>query len=422
MSELMKDISGIKNFSLKNYYELTDKYGKKEVISAFRNLLKHNEDRTFYILKKYIFAYIAIEFEWTNIDNKAYINLCKKYGDENIDKFIMESDDLNRNDKISNNVSKILDFLVNNDEMQFNKDKEENDNNVEDVEENVVTFSNDLVKEYLKEVGSISLLTIEEEREAFKKYNSTSDEKEKIRIKNKIIEANLRLVISIAKKYKNNSTNYSFIDIIQDGNTGLMTAVDRYDFTRGYKFSTYATWWIRQAITRSMADHSRMIRVPVHLSDLMRKISITKTNLYFHLGREASKEEIANFMNISVEKLNEVERAFLTLETASLQAPVGEEEDYTLSDFIPDENPSVEDEYNKLELAETLKDVLGELSDRESEVIKYRFGFYDDKVYTLEEVGNMLGVTRERIRQIERKALKKLSHPSRSKKLKVFYK
>lgn len=420
MSELMKDISSIKNFSLKDYYELTDEYGKKEVISAFRNLLKHNEDRYFYILRRYVFAYIAIELECNNIDSKTYTNLCNKYGDENIDKFILEADNLNRNDKISSNVSKILDFLIKNEEMQFSKDKEKNSNNIEDKEENIESFSDDLIKEYLKEVGSVPLLTIEEEREIFKKYNSTSDEKERIKIKNKIVESNLRLVVSIAKKYKNNGNNYSFIDIIQDGNAGLMTAVDRYDFNKGYKFSTYATWWIRQAITRSMADHSRMIRVPVHLSDQMRRIVATKTNLSFQLGREPSKKEIASFMNISVEKVNEVERVLLTLEPTSLQAPVGEEEDSTLSDFIPDENHSVEDEYNKIELSNAVKGILNELSEKESEVIKYRFGFYNDKVYTLEEVGLIFGVTRERIRQIECKALRKLRHPSRSKKLKPF--
>lgn len=420
MNELMKEINSIKNFSLKDYYELTDKYGKKEVISAFKALLKHNNNVHFNILRRYFFAYIAIELECNNIDNKTYINLCNKYGDENIDKFILEADNLNRDDKVSSNVSKILDFLVKNEEMQFDKAKEENDDNVEDIEKNIDTFSNDSVKEYLKEIGSIPLLTMEEEREIFKKYNSTSDEKEKSKIKKKIVEANLRLVISIAKKYKNNGNNYSFIDIIQDGNVGLMTAVDKYDLNRGYKFSTYAIWWIRQAITRSMALHSRMIRVPVYLSDQMRKIMATKNNLFFKLGKEPSNEEIASFMNLAVEKINEIERILITLEPASLQAPVGDEENSTLGDFIPDKKNSVEYEYNMIELSNSIKDILDSLPDREREVIKYRFGFYNDKVYTLEEVGQIFGITRERVRQIECKALRKLGHSSRSRKLRPF--
>lgn len=422
MSELMKDISGIKNFSLKNYYELIDKYGEKEVASAFKTLLIQNQNILFNILRKFSCAYIAIDLENINVDNKTYTNLCNKYGDENIDKFIMECDSLNINNKVTSNVSKILDMLIKNEEINFDDRKENNDNisNDEAKNDEVDSSYNDSIKLYLKEIGSIPMFSLEEEREIFKMYISTSDEKEKNRIKNKIVEANLRLVISIAKIYKNNSTNYSFIDIIQDGNAGLMIAVDRYDPNRGYKFSTYATWWIRQSITRCMADQSRLIRLPVHLVEQVRKSSICRAKLSFELGREPTENEIANSMGISVEKLREIDSIVSSSDSISLQLPVGEEEDSTLANFIPDENYSVEGEYYKSELREVLDVLLNDLTEREQAVIKYRFGFYNDKIYTLEEVGNMLGVTRERIRQIERKALRKLRHPSRSKKLNVF--
>ncbi len=416
MDKLIKEIGSIKTFNLAKYYELVDKYGEKEVILAFKALLNNNKNESLYIINKYSEAYISMELDVTSIDSSTYSKLCDRYGDENVDKYIIECDSLNRKEDISNKITKILDFLIKNEEI----DAKNNDDN-EKIKEGEVSDSpyNDSVNIYLKEVGNFSLLTPDEEKKLFLRYINTTDEKEKNKIKNKIVKSNLRLVISIAKRY-NNCNTYPFIDIIQDGNIGLMTAVDRYDPNRGYKFSTYATWWIKQSIMRTMAIQSRVIRLPVHLVDRVRKISICRAKLSSELGREPTEAEIANSVGISVEKLREVDSIVSSSDVVSLHTPIREEEDNTLADFIPDENNSVEEEYEKSELREMLDVLLKDLTEREQAVIKYRFGLDDDKIYTLEEIGNILGVTRERIRQVESKALRKLSHPSRSKKLKPY--
>ena len=271
---------------------------------------------------------------------------------------------------------------------------------------------NDPVRMYLKEIGQIKLLTMEEELELADRINA-GDEK----AKNTLAEANLRLVVSIAKRYV--GRGMLFLDLIQEGNIGLMKAVDKFDVTKGYKFSTYATWWIRQAITRAIADQARTIRVPVHMVETINKLARIQRQLTLELNREPTEEELAKKMNLSVEKIRDIYK--ISQEPVSLETPIGEEDDSHLGDFVPDErNMSPEDYATNEMLKDEISEVLLTLTEREERVIRLRFGLEDGKSRTLEEVGQMFGVTRERIRQIEAKALRKLRHPSRSRKLKDY--
>lgn len=271
---------------------------------------------------------------------------------------------------------------------------------------------NDPVRMYLKEIGRISLLSPEEELELSEKVAAGDEE-----AKNKLAESNLRLVVSIAKRYV--GRGLLFLDLIQEGNIGLMKAVDKFDCDKGYKFSTYATWWIRQAITRALADQARTIRVPVHMVETINKMSRIQRQLTLELNREPSEEELAKKMGISIDKVREVIK--ISQEPVSLETPIGEEDDSHLGDFIKDESSMSPEEYATNEiLKEEIKSVLMTLQVREQEVLELRFGLIDGTCHTLEEVGKKFNVTRERIRQIEAKALRKLRHPSRAKKLKDF--
>ena len=272
--------------------------------------------------------------------------------------------------------------------------------------------TDDPVRMYLKEIGKVSLLTADEERELAIRMEQGDEEAKK-----KLCESNLRLVVSIAKRYLNRGL--SFLDLIQEGNLGLIKAVDKFDYTKGYKFSTYATWWIRQAITRSIADQARTIRIPVHMVETINKLIRISRQLLQEYGREPTSEEIAKEMGITVEKVREIKK--ISQDPVSLETPIGEEEDSHLGDFIPDDDvPAPVDAAAYSMLKEQLMEVLDTLSDREKKVLMLRFGLEDGRPRTLEEVGKEFNVTRERIRQIEAKALRKLRHPSRSKKLKDF--
>ena len=271
---------------------------------------------------------------------------------------------------------------------------------------------NDPVRMYLKEIGRISLLSPEEEMSLSIRVAEGDEE-----AKNILAESNLRLVVSIAKRYV--GRGLLFLDLIQEGNIGLMKAVEKFDYDKGYKFSTYATWWIRQAITRALADQARTIRVPVHMVETINKMARIQRQLTLELNREPSDEEIAKKMNISVEKVREVMK--ISQDPVSLETPIGEEDDSHLGDFVPDERTLSPEEYTTNEiLKEEIKSVLATLQPREQQVLELRFGLIDGTSYTLEEVGKRFNVTRERIRQIEAKALRKLRHPSRAKKLKDF--
>ena len=271
----------------------------------------------------------------------------------------------------------------------------------------------DPVRMYLKEIGQVPLLTAEEEVDLAKRIAEGDS-----RAKDKLTEANLRLVVSIAKKYSGRGLH--ILDLIQEGNTGLIRAVDKFDYTKGNKFSTYATWWIRQAITRAIADQARTIRVPVHMVEVINKATRCNRRLVQELGREPTMEEIAAELNMPVEKVIEASRT--AADTLSLDTPVGDEEDTTIGSFVEDDTtPGPADATANALLAEALEEILGTLTQREADVLKMRFGIYDGRTHTLEEVGKTFGVTRERIRQIENKAIRKLRHPSRAKRIKDFY-
>ena len=287
--------------------------------------------------------------------------------------------------------------------------------NIEDIDDSNVKLD-DPIRMYLKEIGKIKLLSPEEELEVAKKMVEGS-EQEKDAARKRMSEANLRLVVSIAKRYV--GRGMQLLDLIQEGNLGLMKAVEKFDYTKGYKFSTYATWWIRQSITRAIADQARTIRIPVHMVETINRVLRTSHSMVQKLGREPTTTEIAQELHMEVSKVEEILK--IAQEPVSLETPIGEEEDSHLGDFIQDDEasqPSEEASYTLLR--EQLEEVLSTLTPREEQVLRMRFGLVDGKPHTLEEVGKEFDVTRERIRQIESKALRKLRHPSRSKKLRDF--
>ena len=285
--------------------------------------------------------------------------------------------------------------------------------NIEAIIEDADTVTvDDPVRMYLKEIGKVSLLTADEEVELAKRIEAGDEEAKK-----KLTEANLRLVVSIAKRYT--SRGMLFLDLIQEGNLGLMKAVEKFDYTKGYKFSTYATWWIRQSITRAIADQGRTIRIPVHMVETINKVVKVQRQLVQKLGREPSANEVADAAGMTVEKVREIMK--LSQEPVSLEKPIGDEEDSHLGDFIEDENSvSPPDAAANAFLREQIDEVLETLTERERKVLRLRFGLDDGKARTLEEVGKEFHVTRERIRQIEAKAIRKLRHPSRSRKLRDY--
>ncbi len=281
-----------------------------------------------------------------------------------------------------------------------------------ETEDNKHNVMDDPVKQYLKEIGKIPLLTVEEEIDLAVRI-SENDEKAKIRLE----EANLRLVVSIAKKYS--GRGMQFLDLIQEGNLGLIKAVEKFDYTKGFKFSTYATWWIRQAITRAIADQARTIRIPVHMVETINKVKKAHSQLLHQNGREPNADDIAQLLDMAPEKVREILR--VAQDPVSLETPIGEEEDSHLGDFIPDEDAvSPAEAATQALLKEEIENALASLTPREAKVLKLRFGLEDGHPRTLEEVGKEFQVTRERIRQIEAKALRKLRHPNRSKKLRDF--
>lgn len=318
-------------------------------------------------------------------------------------------------------IEKIYDYLDkhNVDVLRISEEDEEDiildeDEELEPIDLTIPEGINieDPVRMYLKEIGKVPLLNADEEIELARKMEDGDDYAKK-----RLAEANLRLVVSIAKRYV--GRGMLFLDLIQEGNLGLIKAVEKFDYRKGYKFSTYATWWIRQAITRAIADQARTIRIPVHMVETINKLTRVQRQLLQELGREPSPEEISEVMNMPVDRVREIQK--ISQEPVSLETPIGEEEDSHLGDFIQDDNvPVPADAAAFTLLKEQLVEVLGTLTEREQKVLRLRFGLDDGRARTLEEVGKEFNVTRERIRQIEAKALRKLRHPSRSRKLKDY--
>ena len=361
-----------------------------------------------------------------NVDKKASLKTLIEKGKasgklttQEIDAAIIELDiDIEELDKlyetIENQHIEIIDNLggdLNYDALNFDIDVAKSADVGVTTDDKMITMD-DPVKVYLKEIGKVTLLTAEEEIELAIRIADNDPVAKK-----RLAEANLRLVVSIAKRYV--GRGMQFLDLIQEGNLGLIKAVDKFDYTKGFKFSTYATWWIRQAITRAIADQARTIRIPVHMVETINKVKKTNSQLLHENGRDPTAEEIAEKLEMPVDKVREIIR--VAQEPVSLETPIGEEEDSHLGDFIPDDDaPAPADAASMLLLKEQLGEVLKTLTPREAKVLALRFGLEDGHAHTLEEVGKEFNVTRERIRQIEAKALRKLRHPSRSKRLKDF--
>lgn len=414
----IKTLEQIKE-DLKQKYELEGTLTQKEAMDAIEHLALNDTESDEY-------------FQW--------------FADNDID---FSDNDIDNIDE-SNITSGTMDDVDDVDDI-FDDEDEEDENakaladDIESLEQSFAastqTKLNDPVKMYLKEIGRVELLDPSEEPEIAKRIQSGEDAKVKLKeldpvqdfeeiqklnvivldgeeAKKKLIAANLRLVVSIAKKYV--GRGMLFLDLIQEGNMGLAKAVEKFDYTKGFKFSTYATWWIRQAITRAIADQARTIRIPVHMVETINKLTRVQRQLVQDLGRDPSAEEIAEKMeNISPEKVREIQK--IALEPVSLETPIGEEDDSHLGDFIEDKDAMSPDEYaNNQLLKDEINTVLQGLTEREEKVLRLRFGLYDGRTRTLEEVGKEFNVTRERIRQIEAKALRKLKHPTRSKRLKDF--
>ena len=305
-----------------------------------------------------------------------------------------------------------IEIISENFEDEDDTDDDGEEISIEDVALPKNASINDPVRMYLKEIGKISLLSLDEELALSKRVEEGDEEAKRL-----LAESNLRLVVSIAKRYV--GRNLSFLDLIQEGNIGLMKAVDKFDASKGYKFSTYATWWIRQAITRAIADQAKTIRVPVHMVETINKLKRIQRQMTLELNREPTEAELAKKMNTTEEKVREIFK--ISQDPLSLETPIGEEDDSHLGDFLKDESSMSPEEYAINEvLKDEIEEVVCTLTPREEEVLKLRFGLKGGTCHTLEEVGNMFGVTRERIRQIEAKALRKLRHPSRSRKLKDY--
>ena len=417
MDKIINEISNINVFNLNEYSNLINKYGIKDVNLAFQNILNLSTKKQG-LIRNYSTAFIAIDIINQTKTNNIYGFLCNKYDQDTVDNFISEYELLNLSFIDENVFNDLLNAAINYEEISSNPIENEDTEN-EDSNNVYYCADDDSVAMYLKEMGSLPLLTIEDER---KTAIAAKNGDEKAR--EKLIESNLRLVVSIAKHYQNR--NLTLLDLIQEGNLGLMRAVEKFDPCKGYKFSTYATWWIRQYISRALSDTSSTIRIPVHAYELFGKIKRAERNIPVDGDREPTDEEIADYLNMNVTKIKEAKIARRKLELVSLENPVKNNDDRdksTIKDFVPSEESTPEEIAYDNALKEAIREVISTLTPKEQEVLNLRFGLTTGGVvYTLEEIGNGLGVTRERVRQIENKALRKLKAPSKRKKLDGFVK
>lgn len=416
MDKIINEISNIKVLNLKEYNNLISRYGINDVNLAFKQILNLSTKKQ-ELLKLYSIAFIVIDITSQNKKNNIYGFLCNKYGQDVVDKFISEYEisilSFIDDDKINELLNAAIDF----EETRENLNNEEKSND-ENIDNNNFYTDSDSVNVYLREIGSLPLLKAEEEK-AIAIAAKKGDEK----ARKKLIESNLRLVVSIAKHFVYHGL--SLLDLIQEGNLVLMKAVEKFDPYKGFKFSTYATWWIRQAITRALADNANTIRIPVHVHELIVKINRTKKILTMTNSGEPSDEEVAKYLNIDVAKIEEAKLITEKTNLISLDTPIksdGDREDSVIGDFIPSTDDDPEEIAYKMALEETIKEVLATLTPREQKVLELRFGLNDNKIFTLDEIGQMLSVTRERIRQIENKAIRKIKVPVRRKNLDPFIK
>lgn len=416
MDKIINEISNIKVLNLKEYNNLISRYGINDVNLAFKQILNLSTKKQ-ELLKLYSIAFIVIDITSQNKRNNIYGFLCNKYGQDVVDKFISEYEisilSFIDDDKINELLNAAIDF----EETRENLNNEEKSND-ENIDNNNFYTDSDSVNVYLREIGSLPLLKAEEEK-AIAIAAKKGDEK----ARKKLIESNLRLVVSIAKHFVYHGL--SLLDLIQEGNLGLMKAVEKFDPYKGFKFSTYATFWIRQAITRALSDHANTIRIPVHVHELIVKINRTKKILTMTNSGEPSDEEVAKYLNIDVAKIEEAKLITEKTNLISLDTPIksdGDREDSVIGNFIPSTDDDPEEIAYKMALEETIKEVLATLTPREQKVLELRFGLNDNKIFTLDEIGQMLSVTRERIRQIENKAIRKIKVPVRRKNLDPFIK
>lgn len=416
MDKIINEISNIKVLNLKEYNNLISRYGINDVNLAFKQILNLSTKKQ-ELLKLYSIAFIVIDITSQNKRNNIYGFLCNKYGQDVVDKFISEYEisilSFIDDDKINELLNAAIDF----EETRENLNNEEKSND-ENIDNNNFYTDSDSVNVYLREIGSLPLLKAEEEK-AIAIAAKKGDEK----ARKKLIESNLRLVVSIAKHFVYHGL--SLLDLIQEGNLGLMKAVEKFDPYKGFKFSTYATFWIRQAITRALADNANTIRIPVHVHELIVKINRAKKILTMTNSGEPSDEEVAKYLNIDVAKIEEAKLIMEKTNLISLETPIksdGDRDDSVIGDFIPSTDDDPEEIAYKMALEETIKEVLATLNPREQKVLELRFGLNDNKIFTLDEIGQMLSVTRERIRQIENKAIRKIKVPIRRKKLDPFIK
>ncbi len=427
-NRIKEEIRSMNAVSLKDLYELFNKYGKADVLNVFKDLIKENETDIF---SKYfdVFCYIFFDNSgFKSVYNKVssifdeekfeklliFIEQLKQIGKEDISNFSLLLKEISP-DKEEDSIE-LIDYS--NTENSYNELDVENNN---DVDFNDGPFP-ETIKLYLKEIGSIPELSEEELAELFKKYYAVDDAADdgklvsvKKAIKKKIVEANLRLVVSIAKKYIGRGLD--FLDLIQEGNIGLNRAVEKFELSKGYRFSTYASWWIRQAVTRAIADQSRTIRIPVHLNDTINRVIKAERRLTIELGRKPTDEEIANNLGIKVEHVYEAKKIIFKFNGTSLDTPISaDDEEITLLHYISDsEALNPEEESLKGEAYSGLNAALDSLSPRTRDILKWRFGLMDGRPHTLEEVGQKYEVTRERIRQVEAKGLRQLRSPSKRK-------
>ncbi len=436
-TNIAKIVADIKKYDVVSIFELDiliKKYTKKDVLNAFEQVLTTSTLNKKEIQRKYLDIILYLKLGTKFPDIKTFEDLCKKYGD----------------DEVSDYVSRCS--IMAEDEQKMIDEKMEKENFNESIDK-IGGESMDPIKMYLKDIGSIPEVDFEETEVLFKIYSNPEETPEtekmnklKLKVgnddirklvkiysnpeyrkkfsndqirnlaKKAFVSANLKLVVSIAKRYSNNSYNNSLLDLIQEGNSGLIRAVEKFDLTRGYKFSTYASWWIRQAITRSLADQAKTIRVPVHMVEIINRILKVEKQLTIELGRQPSDDEIAQKAGFSLEKVYEAKKIYFETTNTSLNMSVGMDDDETtLLDFIPDTSSTPEEELMRKQAIEGLYRALNTLTPRERNIIMMRWGLMDGRTHTLDEVGQMYNVTRERIRQIEAKSFRKLRSPSRLK-------